>query len=244
MKNTIPTSAEFQENLDQGEQNIILVGPSGVGKTEWQRAFSQGSFGFKGIEMDSRIGNNPKMQQFLSNFEGDDEAGKMGNAFGKPWENPQNYRKKEQQFLEAEKEEMLKLATELEQKDGGVIADLTGSAIYCREELQRVLPFGLVVYLSAGQKQYDKMQQNFLADPKPVCWDEVLDDWDKAVEQEEANEKLSELYAKLLDSRHKLYEASADIIIPWEIHRDQADINNPQTLIDAIKKELDSATKK
>ena len=195
--------------------------------------------------MDEKIGNNPMMKKFLDDFDGDDEAEKMGNAFGKPWENPKNYREKEKQFLKAEMEEMEKLAKKLEKKERKYIADLTGSAIYCRKQIEKVLPLGLVVYLSARQDQYKKMQQNFLADPKPVCWDEVLDDWDTAVEEVEVNakDKLSELYAKLLDSRHRLYETNADIILPWEIHREEANIDNPQTLIDAIKNKVDLATK-
>lgn len=237
MKNQLPSASEFSRNLQNGRQNIILIGPSGVGKTEWQRSLSRSDLGFIGIEMDERIGNNPRMLAFLEKFEGADEAEKMGNAFGKPWENPSNYREKEHQFLEAEAEEMQKLVDELSESKNHIV-DLTGSAIYCEEALSAILPFGLVVYLMAGEEQYEAMRKNFLADPKPVCWGAILDDWEAAVKNENPKQELPKLYAKLLSSRHRLYEEFADIIIPWEVHRDKADPKKPKTLIEAIQSTL------
>lgn len=220
------------------QKNLIFIGPSGVGKTQWQRAILKSDLGFSAIEMDERIGNNPKIKHFLEDVEGEDEAEKMGNALGKPWEDPINYQQKEIQFLEAEQEEMRILAQELAKEGGPYIADLAGSAIYCKSELDLVKPLGTVVYLSAGKAQYEAMQKNFLADPKPVCWGSVLEDWKEAVKRGNAQKLLPQLYAKLLDIRHQLYEANADVILPWEFHREKINVENPEALLNEIEAKM------
>ncbi len=88
------------------------------------------------------------------------------------------------------------------------------------------------MYLQAGKKQYEEMQKNFLADPKPVVWGaELLNFWKKALEEKNPLKKLPELYSELLNYRHNLYTQYADVILPWETHREKLDIVNPQGLI-------------
>lgn len=224
--------------------NIILIGPSGVGKSEWAKAFA-GKLGYEKIEVDEKIGKNPTFASLLENIAGADEAEKMGNFFGKPWENPEFFWEQEQKFLEVETEEMQKISQQLQAESvtknthQKYIIDLTGSAIYCPNALAEISQYGTMVYLQAGKAQYDEMQKNFLEDPKPVTWGrELLDLWKKAIEDENLGEKLPELYGKLLDSRHILYKKSADVIIEWEIHREKSDLKNPQSLQDEIEKEL------
>ena len=235
------TAGEFQEALDAGKQHIVFLGPSGVGKTAWQRRLvSMPNSRFTGIEIDARIARNPRMAAFLNDQPGQDEAERMGNAFGTPWTDPSRYREKEDAYLAAEKEEMAKLRAEMEQTGRAPIAaDLTGSAIYCRTQLEGVLSAGLGVYLEAGRPQYDAMRANFLRDPKPVCWGEVLDDWDKAVRENgsRANENLPELYARLLETRAKLYKLYADVTLPWSDHRGTDD---PRVFLEKIKIQLNA----
>lgn len=178
------------------------------------------------------------MAAFLDGQPGADEAEKMGNAFGTPWRDPGEYRRKEKAYLGAEQEEMAKLHGEMQQTTPPIVADLTGSAIYCREQLERVLSCGLGVYLKAGQAQYDVMRENFLRDPKPVCWGDVLKDWEDAVREKgpQANEKLPELYTRLLETRDKLYTKFADVILPWGVHRV---VENPIEFLRIIKGELE-----
>lgn len=220
------------------ENNIILIGPSGVGKTEWQRAIANGNVGFEGIEIDEQIGGNSKMKQFLENVPGNDEAEKMGNAFGKPWEDPDVYKAREAMYLEAEREEMERLYDKLKGAERRFIADLTGSAIYCREQLSKLLPLGLVVYLSAGEEQHKAMLKNFLLDPKPVCWGSVLNGWKKAVDEGNARNRLEDFFTLLLKIRDQLYRASADVILPWKSHREKAKLEEPQSLLAEINNQL------
>lgn len=219
------------------KQNIILVGPSGVGKSSWSKAVGQ--IGYEVTQVDELIGENPAIGRFLEGHEGKDNAERMGNAFGKPWKDPRRYGLKEQAYLMAEREEMRKLVLKMQQGNGPHIADLTGSAIYCPEELASISQQGLVVYLSAGEAQYDVMRKNFLADPKPVCWGPVLDEWE-LVPADQAIEALPRLYQRLLDTRHALYLATADIMLPWEAHRERARIEDPASIFLQIKAQLDS----
>ncbi len=238
MENKWLSSEEFQNKINEGSLNIILMGQSWVWKTEWQRSITKGGFWFKEIELDERIWNNPIMKKFLEWVQWEDEAEKMWNAFWKPWEDPVFYKNIEKEYLVVEKQELIKLAEDLKWSWWPYIADFTGSSPYCKEEFAKVLPLWLVVYLGTWKQQYKQMQENFLADPKPICWWDIINEWEDFVKQWNAFEQLPTLYAKLLDHRNKLYEAAADVIIPWEEHREKADINNPQSLFDLIKEKL------
>jgi shikimate kinase len=170
--------------------------------------------------MDERIGNNPKMKNFLEGVEGEDEAEKMGNAFGKPWEDAQKYLEQEAKFLQAEQEEMEKMIAEISTNpEKNFLVDLTGSAIYV-PAIEKISQYGTVVYLKAGEEQYAQMQENFLADPKPVCWgEELLAQWQEAIDNGNPEKELPKLYAALLQYRHKHYEKYADTILEWDEHR-------------------------
>jgi shikimate kinase len=232
----VPTREQFLNQLQEGVLNIIFVGPSGVGKTSWKTALK--TIGFGGVEMDEQIGKNPKVSYLLEEYEGEDEAEKMGNFFGKPWEDPDAFAKQEEEYLQVEKEEMTKLLSGVNHSHIQVM-DMTGSAIYCAEELAELSKHGLVVYLKAGQEQYDKMQEIFLSDPKPIIWGkELLAKWKEAIAQGDPLDALPRLFGELLDYRHRLYEKSADVIIDWEIHREKVSIDNPQALLEEIGKQL------
>lgn len=217
------------------KRNIIFIWPSWVWKTEWSKAIAKYTW-YLCIEMDEKIWKNQNMLRFLDWIPWSDEAEKMWNAFWKPWENPANYRLKENAFLKAEAEEMELLWNELERSDETHICDLTWSAIYCEKEFKKACSLWTVVYLKAWEAQYQRMRENFLKDPKPVCWGSILSEWDEIVSQEWQNpiNRLWELYWKLLDKRNESYTKAANIIIPWEMHRDKCNVNNPKSLLNMI----------
>ncbi len=228
---------KFNQKLKNSSLIILLLGPSGVGKTEWTKKFQDINNlfypNFKTFEMDERIGKSQEMKEFLKKIEGETEAEKMGIYFGKPWGNPKDYAEKEKFYLKIEATQIKKITKKIKTKKiKQAIIDLTGSAIYCHQELKELLKLGISIYLQANAECYSQMMQNYLDDPKPVCWDTVMQNWLNGDKFEE----LPDVYKNLLNTRNELYLKSADIVLPWEKHREN--LTNAKDFIEEIKKEL------
>ena len=76
---------------------------SGSGKTYWSELLSK-KYNFKHIEFDQLIGRSKDIANLIKKFPGKDEAEKLGNYFGKPWDI--NFLSKEKRFLAIEKKFM------------------------------------------------------------------------------------------------------------------------------------------
>lgn len=218
---------ETSDLLLQGDMDLTLTGMSGMGKSKWTKELIlPGVFKSEqalGIEIDTEIGNNPLTSAFVEGIEGKDMVERMGKAFGTPWENPWEYEEKETAYLEAEKQETHRAYQRMLNREGQpIICDTTGSVIYCPDEMKLLSAQSAVIYLEAHPSKYAQMLENFMADPKPVCWGILMEEWKELVDtygSDEAFKQLPRLYQELLISRQKLYESFADITVPWIVHR-------------------------
>lgn len=204
---------EFQRELGArpGERtlNIIFAGMSGSGKTHWAKLFSQ-AFDYPHVEIDSLIGQSSSLAGLLCDFDGEDEAEKMGRYFGMPWTD--GFAEREKAFLEIEAGI---LAADY---PAGSLIDLPGSAIYHSGVMARLADTGPVIYLETDPEAQEEMLALFLRDPKPVCWKGGF----RQADGESPDEALRRCYPELLRTRAALYERYADVTLPYACHKNLA----------------------
>ena len=198
---------------DERQHSIILMGMSNVGKSLWAGKISD-LFGYRYIDYDDLIFASPELGDLVAGYEGAIPAEKLGRWLGLPW--TEGYRKREETYLEIERKMMASHAAEK-----GVIHALTGSNVYHGEEMRRLLLNGLGVYLLADDRDWPRMTADYMKDPssKAVCFREVFER--KAGEDEYA--ALERCHPLLIQARHEIHTRNANIIIPYEIHRNCLD---------------------
>ncbi len=203
--------------------NLILIGMSGSGKTHWSKEISR-HYGLEHIEFDDLIGQSSTLSELIKDYPGENDAEKMGNYFGMPW--TENFKEKERAFLDIEAQF---LRNNTDQR--GKVIDLTGSAIYHPDEMQAMTQAGLVIYLETSADVQADMFKTYIAHPKPVCWNDIFEP-----QSDETNdEALKRCYPLLLQTRDALYREHADIVIPYNVHK-QA--QTPTALIAEITAQL------
>ena len=192
---------------DNRQHNIIFLGMSGSGKTFWSKKIAT-DFQYDHIEVDDLIGHNSELADLIAPYPGNDNAEKMGNFFGMPWND--DFQEKEKTYLNIEK----KILHAHKQSQGSII-DLSGSAIYHPQELKALAKTGLVIYLETNNDRVDEMLATYLKHPKPVCWNNLF-----LPNQGEDNETaLKRCYPNLLNDRAKQYAEYADLTIPHSMHK-------------------------
>lgn len=191
---------ELQREPDERKHNIIFIGMSGAGKSYWTRILSN-EYKYKLIDFDDIIGRSPELYNLIASYDGHDTVTKVGNFLGKPWE--PEFAVKEKKYLEIEKRAMAKSNV------SGCILDLSGSAIYHPQELAKIKKTGLTIYLQSSESDKRAMFNNYINNPKPVCWGGLFNK-----ETFESNEiALEKCYQILLDDRAKKYEEFSDITL-------------------------------
>ena len=219
------TESQFKKelnNLKNRKYNIIFLGMSGSGKTYWSKKLAK-KFKLNHVEFDELIGKSRELANLIKNYLGKDSAEKLGNYFGKPWNN--EYESKEIHFLSIERKFLSK------RYNSGTILDLTGSAIYHPSQMRKMVKTGLAIYLETSKKAQNEMFRIFMRDPKPICWNNLFKKRGK-----ENNEKsLERCYPMLLKSRAKLYEKYADVKIPFEVHKNA---KSPEKFIEIVCRQL------
>lgn len=222
MKITLQDFTTSLNNQENKNQNIIFMGMSGAGKTYWARQFAE-SYHYPHIEFDDLIGRSEQLSDLVRDYPGRDMAEKMGHYFGMPW--TPGFQEREDMFLEIERGFMAEFPAH------AAVLDLTGSAIYHPEELAGIARSGLVVYLETDQSSRQKMFENFIKNPKPVCWSGVY----RAQDGESNEQALARCYPLLLETRAKLYEKYADVTLPFDVHKN---VKRVDDLAAAIRERL------
>jgi shikimate kinase len=214
-------STEIQ-NPQSRALNIVFIGMSGAGKTHWSKRFAS-AYQYPHVELDEIIGHSSQLAGLVKDYPGKDMAEKMGHYFGMPW--TPGFDERERMFLEIEALHMR------DYPKSGAVLDLTGSAIYHPQELGGIIKSGLAVYLETDQASRQKMFENYIANPKPVCWRGVYQPQAGETEQE----ALARCYPILLETRAALYRQYADVTLPFDVHKAAKDV---QALVTAIKERL------
>ncbi len=197
---------QILKSLMGDAEHIAFIGMSEIGKTYWSERFSK-EFGTTHFEFDELIGNSPEMKTLLKNIDGKDDAARMGKYFGMPWTN--GFQNKEEHFLDIEKQ-MLKQSYPVNS-----ILDLTGSSIYCPEEMEELVNTSFIIYLETSEDKQEEMFEKYIQHPKPVCWGGIF----QARNKESEDDALKRCYPLLLSDRSKLYKQYADVTVPHEIHQ-------------------------
>lgn len=225
MKMSAASFKQWLENAKARQQNVILMGMSGTGKSHWSRRLAK-ACAAQHIEYDDLIGRSPELSALLASYPGHDRAAKMGHYLGMPW--TAGFDDKEERFLALEGRIMNENLPA-----SGTILDLSGSAVYHPEAMARIAETGLVIYLEASPDAQDEMFEMFIKHPKPVCWRGMF----KPLSGETNEESLKRCYPLLLKQRDALYRVYADVIVPYDRHKKA---RHAKQLIEAIIEELSS----
>lgn len=138
---------------------ITLVGMSGAGKTHWSKELEKKSF--------KRFGCDDLLEKKLNgNFSG---IKSVAEWMGRP--SDKNYRKRCREYLACEQKALEDILTEIAKCTENVVIDTTGSVIYLDKKiLKKLKALTKIVYLEIPPAYYQKMEQKYFADPKPVIW--------------------------------------------------------------------------
>lgn len=194
-----------REQFEEEDGIITFIGPSGAGKSGRSKAMAK-EWRCLRFEVDALIGQSQQMRKILRKIKGKDEAEKLGKWMGMPWS--KGFPDREQEYLEIERN-VLRRVMDLAGGHHTAIIDTTGSSIYDTEAMTMLSRGSLMVYLEADKKQRKKLQQKYLDDPKPVCFNGV---WSPA-KRERPKETLARCFPILLETRHGLYQSFADVTV-------------------------------
>lgn len=197
----------FSARTSQAEKPVIaFIGMSNMGKGHWSRILSA-AYGYRHIEFDDEIGQSPDMTALVKDYPGKDNAEKLGHYFGMPW--TPGFQEREDRYLRIERALMAQNYTP------GTILDLTGSAIYCPDEMKAISKYALVIYLNGNEAARREMFERYISNPKAVCWKGGF----RPLAGESNEAALARCYPILLQTRAVLYAQYADITIPYERHK-------------------------
>ena len=219
------SSQQFERELKSPRSrkfNIVFMGMSGSGKTHWSKLFSQ-QYSYVHVEFDDLIGGSDELAELIKNVPGKDAAERMGNYFGMPWSD--DYAAKERRFLDVEGIFMS------HKYPNGSVLDLTGSCIYHKERMDVLCSNGLVIYLETSPEKEREMFETFKLSPKPVIWSGVF----KREEHESNDEAIERCYMLLLRQRAVLYATYADVILPYDDHKN---VQSVEDFVERIKGQL------
>lgn len=208
------SKSQFIEELNNPKErkyNMAFLGMSGCGKTYWSKHLAS-KLNFNYVEFDEFIGKSKEMKCLIKDVPGKNEAEKMGNYFGMPWEI--RFQSRENLYLSVERKCMSN------KFPAGTILDLTGSAIYHPRQMEEIAKNSLVIHFEANLKAQKKMLRIYVSEPKPVCWNGMF----KKKSKESNKQALARCYSILLSHREKLYNKYADINLPYDAHKNIKDI--------------------
>lgn len=189
-----------------------FIGMSGIGKSYWTKQLRQ--IGLAAIDCDTNVIAEVSRQANIS-FSTLSEAGIWLQL---PYQ--EGFKERETLFMDCEKQVIQKILSKVladsNTKKTRYIIDMGGSAIYTGEELVAKLKENLLlIYFDISEDAYEMMLQNYMANPCPVIWKDKF----KPKEGETIEQSLKNCYANLIQYRRKIYLELADIVIPYEVHR-------------------------
>lgn len=187
---------------------ISLIGLSGCGKSTWAQRLAD-ERGFKRFCCDDMIESRLHEELHSSGINGI-----RGVAFwmGQPYE--QFFPERQATYLTREAGVIAEIVQTLalgSDENENIVIDTTGSFIYLDPVLCSSLKsHSKLVYLKVPDEEIPQMFRQYLADPKPVVWKDMF-----SQQVGESNvQALSRCYPQLIESRMRLYEQYADIVLP------------------------------
>ncbi len=187
---------------------ISLIGLSGCGKSTWAERLVD-ERGFRRFCCDDMIEERLHEELFTSGINGI-----RGVAFwmGQPYE--QFFPERQSTYLTREAGVIAEIVQTLaleQDPNQNIVIDTTGSFIYLDPALcQSLRKHSTLVYLQVPENDVSQMFRQYLADPKPVVWKDQFN----MIAGESNVQALSRCYPRLIESRIRLYESYADIILP------------------------------
>jgi shikimate kinase len=193
---------------------ITLIGMSGSGKSLWSSVLSR--HGFHKLGCDNAIGRRLVDDGELA--EGSLDL--IGRWMGFPFET--GFARREALYLDHEKAVMNQFLTALETREAAdaspVVIDTTGSVIYTGQAIrQRLRQQTVVVYLSTSADFRRKLHRTYVANPRPVLWQQHF----QKKPGEENQSALKRCYKNLLADRDARYRQYAHLEVLCDPTPDQ-----------------------
>ncbi len=192
-----------------------FIGMSGIGKSYWTKQLSQ--IGFSTIDCDAEVIKEVSKQAQMP-FSTLSEAGTWLQL-----PHQEGFEQREKLFMQCEKqviEQLLDTNFDNNQQkrteNSRYIVDMGGSVIYTGDEVLAKLKNNLLlIFFDASEEVYEQMLANYFANPCPVLWKGQF----KQQEGQNIADAFIESYANLINYRRKMYLELADIVIPYNVHR-------------------------
>jgi shikimate kinase len=190
-----------------------LIGMSNIGKTSWAKRISSAKK-CAHINCDALIERKLKSELADGNYHGIDGVAKW---MGFPFDS--DYKKRSGLYIIYEREVMRESLDNLKKdKNFAAVIDTTGSVIYTGDDiLDELRTTTRVIYFEASEQHIDELFRKYIANPKPVIWDNCY----KAQKNETTQDTLKRCYPLLLRERISRYKEIAHITIPFEIHHNK-----------------------
>lgn len=196
------TRAEFRTHIRNKTLRLAFVGMSNCGKSYRSRILANED-DFFWHHVDGEI------QKQL----GFSDMSSISSWLGYP--NTSTYRERERAYLEAEN--ITTKVAELDTHGKNLVFDTTGSVIYLDADTHAWLKAQcLVVNIDVGEEAVSAMLEKFIAEPKPVIWDNMFDPQPGETERD----TIARCYPRLLHDRLARYRALAHMTIPAGALRD------------------------
>lgn len=184
---------------------LTLVGFSGSGKSHLARRLAA-ERGYRHLDCDLRI------EEKLASSLPRDGSGtrRLANWLGQPYD--LGFPGRQQRYFFAEQEVLSEMLDDLANapSEAPTVIDTTGSVIYVEGPLlERLRDISTVVYLRIAAEDEQAMFEQYLADPKPVLWQQVY----QQLPGESRAEALRRCYPQLIAQRSELYERLAHCVV-------------------------------
>lgn len=200
-----------QTDRKNGSGMILgLIGMSGVGKSYWAAQFA--AAGFRRYACDDMIAEQLEAAIGVPRA----SLHEMGDWMGLPYE--ACYPERAALYLAHETAVLRRITAELAHTDPqqDLVIDLTGSAIYVDPALLRALRrSATIVYLAVGAELHDQLLADYLANPRPILWDDMFEPYP----DEAPAAAIARCYPHLIASRERSYELFCDVRLDHSIHR-------------------------
>lgn len=183
---------------------LVFVGMSGVGKSHLSRIL--GRSGYRVFDVDTRIAG--ELASLVTPEPGELPVYALGRWMDMPW--TEGFASREAEYLALEERVTAACLDEALASTVPTVIDTTGSVVYLSSPLlARLKATGRVVYFHTPESDRVRMREQYLRDPKPVCWGGLF----RRVGDETPREATERLYPELLATRDARYRQLAEEII-------------------------------
>ncbi len=183
---------------------LVFVGMSGVGKSHLSRIL--GRSGYRVFDVDTRIAG--ELASLVTPEPGELPVYALGRWMDMPW--TEGFASREAEYLALEERVTAACLDEAIASVAPAVIDTTGSVVYLSATLRaRLKERGRVIYFHTPESDRVRMREQYLRDPKPVCWGGLF----RRVGEETPREATERLYPELLATRDHLYRVIAEELI-------------------------------